>query len=113
MDIQELFNEIDFDKCNGLVPTIVQDYSDKEILMMAYMNEESLKRTIESGKTWFWSRSRNQFWNKGETSGNFQLVKSISVDCDGDTLVIEVEQKGPACHTGNRSCFYRKINIKE
>lgn len=113
MDIQELFNEIDFDKCNGLVPTIVQDYIDKEILMMAYMNEESLKRTIETGKTWFWSRSRNQFWNKGETSGNFQLVKNIRVDCDGDTLLIEVEQKGPACHTGNRSCFYRKINFEE
>lgn len=77
--------------------------------MVAYMNEESLNKTIETGKTWFWSRSRKELWNKGSTSGHYQYVKSISVDCDYDTLLIKVEQIGAACHTGNRSCFYRSI----
>lgn len=77
--------------------------------MVAYMNEESLNKTIETGKTWFWSRSRKELWNKGSTSGHYQYVKSINVDCDYDTLLIKVEQIGAACHTGNRSCFYRSI----
>jgi phosphoribosyl-AMP cyclohydrolase len=75
--------------------------------MLAYMNQESLRKTIESGETWFWSRSRSQLWHKGETSGNTQLVISIALDCDGDTLLIRVEPRGPACHTGARSCFLR------
>jgi len=94
---------------NGLLPAIVQDNNSGKVLMLAYMNEESLKRTMESGTTWFWSRSRNKFWNKGETSGHFQYVKSIKIDCDGDTILIKVEQIGVACHTGSESCFYREI----
>ena len=77
--------------------------------MLAYMNRESLSKTIESGETWFWSRSRSQLWHKGETSGNSQRVISIALDCDGDTLLIRVEPRGPACHTGARSCFFRTI----
>ena len=95
----------------GLIPTIVQDFKNNEVLMMAYMNEESLRRTIETGTTWFWSRSRNEFWNKGATSGHYQYVKAIYVDCDEDTLLIKVEQIGAACHTGNRTCFYRNISM--
>lgn len=110
---EELLLNIDFSKSNGLVPTIVQDYKNGEVLMMAYVNMESLKRTIESGTTWFWSRSRGELWNKGATSGHFQYVKDIFIDCDCDTLLIKVEQLGAACHTGNRSCFYRKIELKE
>jgi len=94
---------------NGLLPAIVQDNNSGKVLMLAYMNEESLKKTMESGTTWFWSRSRNKFWNKGETSGHFQYVKSIKIDCDGDTILIKVEQIGVACHTGSESCFYREI----
>lgn len=99
--------KIQFNK--GLVPAIVQDYSSGKVLMLAYMNEESLERTMSTGTTWFFSRSRNKLWNKGETSGHFQHVKSISFDCDGDTLLIKVEQIGVACHTGSKSCFYREI----
>lgn len=95
----------------GLIPVIVQDYKTNEVLMLAYMNNESVKRTIESGKTCFWSRSRQRFWVKGETSGNFQFVKEILYDCDMDALLIKVEQKGVACHTGNNTCFYRKVDI--
>jgi len=94
---------------NGLIPAIVQDYKSGKVLMLAYMNEESLSKTMESGTTWFWSRSRNKFWNKGETSGHFQYVKSISIDCDGDSILIKVDQIGVACHTGNETCFYRQI----
>lgn len=91
----------------GLVPAIVQDAVSKEVLMLAYMNEESLARTVKTGQTWFWSRSRGELWNKGATSGHTQEVVSIQYDCDGDTLLIRVYQKGPACHTGAYSCFYR------
>ncbi|MBZ9687183.1 phosphoribosyl-AMP cyclohydrolase [Clostridium estertheticum] len=94
---------------NGLVPAIVQEHSSGKVLMLAYMNEESLKKTRETGTTWFWSRSRNKLWNKGETSGHFQYVKNISIDCDGDTILIMVDQVGVACHTGSKSCFYREI----
>jgi len=93
----------------GLIPAIVQDYKTGEVLMMAYMNKVSLQRTLKTGKTCFWSRSRQTYWVKGETSGNFQFVKGVYYDCDMDTLLIKVRQKGVACHTGNRSCFYRKI----
>ena len=97
-----------FDK-NGLLPAIVQDYKNKEVLMLAYMNKESLRRTLRQGKTCFWSRSRKEYWVKGLTSGNFQFVKSIFYDCDRDALLILVRQVGKACHTGHRSCFYRAI----
>ncbi len=92
---------------NGLIPAVVQDYETREVLMLAYMNEESYKKTLETKQTWFYSRSRQELWNKGATSGNTQQVKSIKYDCDEDTLLIEVIQKGNACHTGEKSCFYR------
>ncbi|MBW6409175.1 phosphoribosyl-AMP cyclohydrolase [Clostridium weizhouense] len=109
MDIDEYISFINFDKCNGLVPTIVQEYKNKDVLMLAYMSKESLKKTLKDRTTWFYSRSRKELWNKGTTSGNFQYVKEIKIDCDNDTILILVEQKGAACHTGNRSCFYRDI----
>lgn len=93
----------------GLVPAIIQDIETGYVLMLAYMNKESFSKTLETGKTWFYSRSREKLWNKGETSGNFQVVEEIKYDCDEDTLLILVSQKGPACHTGNRSCFFRSI----
>ncbi len=93
----------------GLIPAIIQDYQTKKVLMMAYMNETSLKKTLDTGKTWFYSRSRNRLWNKGESSGNYQEVVKISYDCDEDTLLVEVIQHGPACHTGNKSCFFREL----
>lgn len=92
-----------------LIPAIIQDYKTNEVVMLGYMNEESLGLTLESGKTWFYSRSRQKLWNKGETSGHFQYVKSIDYDCDEDTLLIRVEQIGAACHTGSYSCFYRNL----
>jgi phosphoribosyl-ATP pyrophosphohydrolase/phosphoribosyl-AMP cyclohydrolase len=92
---------------NGLIPAIVQDIQTKEVLMLAYMNAESLQKTLESGETWFWSRSRQELWHKGRTSGNTQKVIEIRYDCDGDTLLVLVEPAGPACHTGNKTCFYR------
>lgn len=92
-----------------LIPAIIQDYKNNEVLMVAYMNKESLRRTIKSGKTCFWSRSRKEYWTKGMTSGHFQFVKSIWYDCDSDALLIKVRQVAAACHTGNRSCFYRRI----
>ncbi|HOW42626.1 MAG TPA: phosphoribosyl-AMP cyclohydrolase [Candidatus Omnitrophota bacterium] len=97
-----------FDK-NGLIPAIIQDYKDNEVLMVAYMNLESLRRTIKLGKACYWSRSRQEYWVKGETSGHFQFVKSVAYDCDLDALLIKVRQVGVACHTGNRSCFYRRL----
>jgi phosphoribosyl-ATP pyrophosphohydrolase/phosphoribosyl-AMP cyclohydrolase len=97
---------------NGLVPAIVQDFASKEVLMMAYMNQDSLKLTVESGETWFWSRSRNELWHKGATSGHIQKVKSLKYDCDGDTLLVLVDQTGPACHTGAYSCFFNNVPLK-
>jgi phosphoribosyl-AMP cyclohydrolase len=103
--------ELKYD-ANGLIPAVIQDIKNNEVLMMAYMNKASLEKTLESGKTCFWSRSRRKFWTKGETSGNVQLVKEILYDCDADTLLIKVVQVGAgACHTGNRTCFYRSIEI--
>jgi len=93
----------------GLIPAIIQDHSTGRVLMMGWMNRESLEKTIEAGKTVFWSRSRKKYWLKGETSGHFQLVKDIAFDCDGDTLLIQVEQTGAACHEGYKSCFFRSI----
>ena len=100
--------ELKFD-ANGLIPAIVQDVQTKEVLMLAYMNTESLQLTLEKGETYFWSRSRSELWHKGETSGNIQKVVELFVDCDADTLLIRVEPMGPACHTGERTCFYRSL----
>jgi len=102
------FKNLKFDK-QKLIPAIIQDYKTGEVLMLAFMNRESLKRTLKLKKTCFWSRSRKVYWVKGATSGNYQFVKSIAYDCDMDALLIKVRQVGVACHTGNRSCFYRKI----
>lgn len=92
-----------------LIPAIIQEESTGEVLMLAYMNKESMAKTLETGYTWFWSRSRQELWNKGATSGHLQKVISIYGDCDDDTLLIKVEQTGPACHTGSKSCFFNKI----
>ena len=100
---------IDFNKGNGLIPTIIQEYKSKEVLMLAYMSKESLIKTLETKQTWFYSRSRNELWNKGATSGNIQIVKEIKIDCDLDTILILVEQVGVACHTGELSCFHKKL----
>ena len=101
--------DLKFDE-RGLIPAVVQEWKTGEVLMVAYMNKESLKRTVETGLTWYWSRSRQKFWQKGEMSGNVQHVKDILYDCDQDTLLIKVEQTGPACHTGERTCFFRRFS---
>jgi len=106
--MEDLVQQIHFNK-EGLVPAIVQDHQTLAVLMMAYMNEEALRATIKTGLTHFWSRSRKRLWQKGETSGHFQMVKKILYDCDADALLVQVEQVGAACHTGNRSCFYRGL----
>lgn len=92
-----------------LIPAIVVEHGTNEVLMLAYMNKESLKLTLETGRTWFFSRSRGKLWNKGESSGHFQDVVSIFADCDKDTLLVSVKQTGPACHTGSHSCFFNKM----
>jgi phosphoribosyl-AMP cyclohydrolase len=102
-------NKINFKKSKGLVPVVSQDFKSKKVLMLAYMNKESLKKTLETGYAHYWSRSRKKIWMKGETSGCVQKIKDISIDCDEDSLLLLVYQKGPACHSGNTTCFYRKI----
>lgn len=99
--------QIDFSK--GLVPAIIVEESTNEVLMLAYMNEESFQKTLQTKETWFWSRSRQALWHKGETSGHIQKVKEMIADCDKDTLLIKVQQTGPACHTGEKSCFFHQI----
>lgn len=106
------YQDIKFDE-KGLVPAVVQDKNSKKVLMVAYMNKESLKMTIDTKKATFFSRSRQKLWVKGETSGNFMMVEDVLVDCDEDTLILLVEPKGPACHTGNETCFYRKLDGEE
>jgi|SRR5215212_2874970 len=106
--MQISFPEIKFD-ANGLIPAIIQDAETNQVLMMAYMNAESLQLTLKKGETYFWSRSRSELWHKGATSGNVQQVIEVRVDCDADTLLIRVDPAGPACHTGNRTCFYREL----
>ncbi len=102
--------EIDFAKGQGLIPVIVQDWQTGEVLMLAYMNAASWQKTQELGQAFYWSRSRQKIWHKGESSGHVQIVKEVYIDCDNDTLLLKVEQVGgAACHTGFRSCFYRKI----
>lgn len=98
---------------DGLIPAIIQDYQTKEVLMMAYMNIDSLKQTLKIGKTCFWSRSRQEYWVKGMTSGHFQFVKKVFYDCDCDTLLITVRQVGAACHTNRKSCFYRSLPVEK
>ncbi len=100
--------DLKFNK-DGLIPAIVQDATTREVLMLAWMNAESLQRTLQSGETWFWSRSRQELWHKGATSGNIQKVVETRYDCDGDVLLMLVDPAGPACHTGARSCFYRTL----
>ena len=108
---EELLARISWN-ADGLVPAIVQDAVSKEVLMMAYMNEESLGRSIDSGETWFWSRSRAELWHKGATSGHTQKIRSMHYDCDGDTLLVRVDQNGAACHTGRYSCFFGEIEVQ-
>ncbi|WP_026895415.1 bifunctional phosphoribosyl-AMP cyclohydrolase/phosphoribosyl-ATP diphosphatase HisIE [Clostridiisalibacter paucivorans] len=108
----DFIKDIKFDK-NGLIPAIIQDINTNEVLMLAYMNEESLERTWKSGETWFYSRSRKKLWHKGEESGNTQEIIKMDYDCDGDTILVKVRQKGVACHTGEYSCFHNNILDKD
>lgn len=108
--IDLFLNKMNFSKLNGLMPAVAQDYFSKEILMLAFMNKEALKKTVKTGYAHYFSRSRNKLWKKGETSGNTQEIKEIFFDCDNDTILLKVIQKGPACHTGHKTCFYSKIN---
>jgi phosphoribosyl-ATP pyrophosphohydrolase/phosphoribosyl-AMP cyclohydrolase len=101
--------ELKFDD-RGLVPVVVQDVHTKDVLMLAYADAEAIKRTLDSGTTWFWSRSRQEYWNKGATSGNVQRVIEVRYDCDGDALLVIVDPAGPACHTGERSCFFSTLD---
>lgn len=111
LSLEQVSEHIRWDAA-GLVPAIVQDAQSKQVLMMAYMNRESLRLTLESGETWFWSRSREELWHKGATSGNVQTVVSMTYDCDGDTLLLQVNPKGPACHTGQTTCFHNEITVQ-
>lgn len=97
----------------GLMPAIVQDANTKEVLMLGYMSQDSIKRTLDGGQVWFYSRSRDELWHKGKTSGNYINFKEAYVDCDGDTLLLKVEPTGPACHTNNRSCFFQHLNAEQ
>jgi phosphoribosyl-AMP cyclohydrolase len=105
----DLLKKLDFKKGNGLIPVVVQDAESKEVLMLAYANEEALKKTLSTGYAHYWSRSRKKLWMKGETSGNTQKIKRVVADCDYDTLLYVVEQKGPACHTGEDTCFHNRL----
>ena len=109
--LNELTASIRWD-AQGLIPAIVQDAASKDVLTLAYMNAESLKLTLESGETWFWSRSRNELWHKGATSGHTQKVKSLAYDCDADTILVKVIPNGPACHTGKQSCFFNEVQLQ-
>jgi phosphoribosyl-AMP cyclohydrolase len=105
---------LNFEKCGGLIPTITQDATTGEVLMLAFMNELAWQKTLETGKATYWSRTRKKLWVKGESSGNVQTVKEIRIDCDDDTVLLKVEQiGGAACHTGHRSCFYKKVDDNE
>ena len=109
MTEEDLLAKLDFKKGNGLIPVVVQDAETKELLMLAYANEEALRKTLSTGYAHYWSRSRSKLWMKGETSGHTQKIKNILVDCDYDTLLYVVDQKGPACHTGKDTCFHNKL----
>lgn len=105
-------DDLKFD-AQGLIPCVVQQYDTGEVLMVAWMNAESVALTLETGTTWFWSRSRQELWNKGATSGNMQQLRELLVDCDADTLLARVDSPGPACHTGSRTCFYRTLDNED
>lgn len=107
--LDDFLDSLKYDS-DGLVPAVVQDHSNGDVLMVGYMNKEAVARTLTSGRTCFWSRSRRKFWVKGETSGHIQAVKAVYVDCDKDCLVVKVEQTGAACHEGYRTCFFRKVD---
>ena len=111
MTENETLKKLDFEKGNGLIPVVVQDSESKELLMLAYTNKEALEKTLSTGYAHYWSRSRNKLWMKGETSGHTQKIKSILVDCDYDTLLYVVEQKGNVCHTGRDTCFHNKVEF--
>ena len=111
MTAEDLLKKLDFKKGNGLIPVVVQDATSKEVLMMAYANEEALEKTLRTGYAHYWSRSRNKLWMKGETSGHTQKIKKVIADCDYDTLLYVVEQKGPACHTGKDTCFHHELKF--
>jgi phosphoribosyl-AMP cyclohydrolase len=106
---QASWKEVNWNE-QGLIPAVIQDAATGDVLMMAWMNETSLRMTLETGQTHFWSRSRKELWHKGDTSGNVQRVINICIDCDGDTLLVQVDPAGPACHTGKQTCFYRELN---
>ncbi len=108
----DLLDQVDWERCNGLVPAVVQS-TDGKVLMLAYMNREALRRTLETGYAHFYSRSRGRLWMKGEVSGNVMKVREVRIDCDSDSLLLVVEASGPACHTGNKSCFYRRLGEPE
>jgi phosphoribosyl-AMP cyclohydrolase len=103
-----MVEELEFDE-RGLIPAVIQDEDTREVLMVAWMNGEAVRRTLESGRTWLWSRSRQRLWRKGDTSGHVQHVREVRLDCDADTLLVLVHQVGAACHTGERSCFHRTL----
>jgi phosphoribosyl-ATP pyrophosphohydrolase/phosphoribosyl-AMP cyclohydrolase len=112
-EIKDFIEKVDYKKGNGLVPAVVQDASNGRVLMQAYMNEEALRLTLASGKTHFWSRTKGRLWMKGEESGHYSLVRNAVLDCDNDAILFKVQQIGPACHTGEESCFYKPIKPEE
>lgn len=101
--------ELDFTKMNGLIPAVVQDFKSKEVLMVGFMNKQAWEKTLKTDKVTFWSRTRKSLWTKGETSGNYLLVKKIFADCDKDTVLIYAQPLGPTCHTGKKSCFFKEV----
>lgn len=109
MKTNQILKKINFTKMNGLIPVITQDFKTNKVLMVGFMNKEALKKTLKEGKTTYWSRTRKKLWTKGETSGHFQRVQEIWLDCDNDSLLIKVKQIGNVCHTGQKTCFFRKI----
>lgn len=110
-EAEEILDSLDFE--GGLVAAIARDAKDKEVLMLAFMNEEAVRKTLKTGIMHYWSRSRNELWKKGEESGNLQKVREVRIDCDGDSILFDVDPEGPACHKGYRSCFYRKVEDGE
>ena len=108
MTLSDTLNALKYN-ADGLIPAIAQQHDTHEVLMMAWMNRESIEETLQTGRVCYWSRSRNKFWRKGESSGQMQVLKELRIDCDADTILLLVDQTGPACHTGRRSCFYNKV----
>ncbi|MFW6117405.1 MAG: phosphoribosyl-AMP cyclohydrolase, partial [Thermoproteota archaeon] len=112
-EAEELIKKVNFEKCDGLVPTVVQDASSDKVLMQAFMNEESLRRTLKTGKMCYWSRTRGRLWVKGEESGHHSLVQNVILDCDNDAILFKVQQIGAVCHTGHDTCFYKPVITEE